>query len=247
MADPDDPAIPQAPADDQTSTSITDAEALSTPETSETMLDVHAPHEPIHTWKSFFIHIATIVIGLLIAVGLEQTVEYVHHRHLASEARANIQQELIQNASLLQQNIDRLRADQQSLEKNLELLDASTPDAQTIRALQYSWVLRRFADAAWTAARTDGSIALIPSKEILLANYFYSSSIEMVPLYYAYFTDIDTASAIVDHCRTIGKLTPSERDQLRTLTTSAVGRSRILSFILSSQVRALKQTNLDPK
>jgi hypothetical protein len=247
MAAPDDPAISQAPADDQTSTPITDAEALSTPETSEPMLDVHAPHEPIHTWKSFFIHIATIVIGLLIAVGLEQTVEYVHHRHLASEARANIQQELIQNASLLQQNIDRLRADQQSLEKNLELLDASTPDAQTILALQYSWVLRRIADAAWTAARTDGSIALIPSKEILLANYFYSSSIEMVPLYYAYFTDIDTASAIVDHCRTIGKLTPSERDQLRTLTTSAVGRSRILSFILSSQVRALKQTNLDPK
>jgi hypothetical protein len=31
------------------------------------MLDVHAPHEPVHTWKSFFIHIATIVIGLLIA------------------------------------------------------------------------------------------------------------------------------------------------------------------------------------
>jgi hypothetical protein len=39
------------------------------------MLDVHPPHEAIHTWKGFFIHIATIVIGLLIAIGLEQTVE----------------------------------------------------------------------------------------------------------------------------------------------------------------------------
>ena len=45
------------------------------------MLDVHPPHAPTHTWRDFFIHIATIVIGLLIAVGLEQTVEYVHHRH----------------------------------------------------------------------------------------------------------------------------------------------------------------------
>lgn len=45
------------------------------------MIDVHAPHEATHTWKDFFIHIATIVVGLLIAIGLEQTVEAVH-RHI---------------------------------------------------------------------------------------------------------------------------------------------------------------------
>jgi alkylation response protein AidB-like acyl-CoA dehydrogenase len=45
------------------------------------MFDVHAPHQTIHTWKDFLIHIAAITIGLLLAVGLEQTVEYVHHRH----------------------------------------------------------------------------------------------------------------------------------------------------------------------
>jgi len=35
------------------------------------MLDVHPPHEAAHTWKDFFIHIATIVVGLLIAIGGE--------------------------------------------------------------------------------------------------------------------------------------------------------------------------------
>jgi hypothetical protein len=49
-------------------------------EISSSMLDVHAPHESIHAWKGFFIHIATIVIGLLIAISLEQTVEFFHHR-----------------------------------------------------------------------------------------------------------------------------------------------------------------------
>ena len=29
------------------------------------MLDVHAPHEAVHTWRDFFIHIATIVVGLV--------------------------------------------------------------------------------------------------------------------------------------------------------------------------------------
>jgi len=35
------------------------------------MLDVHPPHASTHTWRDFFIHIATICIGLLIAVDLE--------------------------------------------------------------------------------------------------------------------------------------------------------------------------------
>lgn len=45
------------------------------------MFDVHPPHAAAHTWTDFFIHIATIVIGLFIAVGLEQIVEFIHHRH----------------------------------------------------------------------------------------------------------------------------------------------------------------------
>ncbi len=27
------------------------------------MLDVHPPHEAAHTWKDFFLHVATIVGG----------------------------------------------------------------------------------------------------------------------------------------------------------------------------------------
>ena len=49
------------------------------------MLEVHPPEHTPHTWRDFFIHIATIVIGLLIAVGLEQTVEALHHRHQRQE------------------------------------------------------------------------------------------------------------------------------------------------------------------
>jgi hypothetical protein len=51
------------------------------------MLDVHPAHHAASTWRDFFIHIATIVLGLLIAVGLEQTVEYIHHRHQLKKAR----------------------------------------------------------------------------------------------------------------------------------------------------------------
>jgi hypothetical protein len=72
------------------------------------MLDVHPPHSPTHTWKDFFIHVGTIVIGLLIAVGLEQTVEVIHHRHSAADARASIQEETSDNLEVLHYNLQSL-------------------------------------------------------------------------------------------------------------------------------------------
>lgn len=50
------------------------------------MLDVHSPHGAAHTWKDFWIHLGTISIGLLIAIGLEQSVEAIHRLHEIREA-----------------------------------------------------------------------------------------------------------------------------------------------------------------
>jgi hypothetical protein len=59
----------------------------------ETMLDVHPAHHAASSWKEFFIHIATIVLGLLIAIGLEQAVEYFHHRREVAEVREELRGE----------------------------------------------------------------------------------------------------------------------------------------------------------
>jgi hypothetical protein len=69
------------------------------------MLDVHPPHHAANTWRDFFIHIATIVIGLLIAVGLEQTVEHFHHQHQLRELRKG----LLADAGLYLHDVDQLR------------------------------------------------------------------------------------------------------------------------------------------
>jgi hypothetical protein len=69
------------------------------------MLDVHPPHSPTHTWKDFLIHIATIVVGLLIAVGLEQTVEHFHHQHQSHELVAQLQTESESNQVILKINL----------------------------------------------------------------------------------------------------------------------------------------------
>jgi hypothetical protein len=57
------------------------------------MLDVHPPEHAAHTWRDFLIHIATITVGLLIAVGLEQTVEVLNRRHEAAALREDLHAE----------------------------------------------------------------------------------------------------------------------------------------------------------
>ena len=57
------------------------------------MLDVHAPHEPMHTWRGFFIHMAAIVVGLLIAISLEQMVEFLHHREQRRQLLEDLRRE----------------------------------------------------------------------------------------------------------------------------------------------------------
>ena len=54
------------------------------------MLDVHAPHHRLDSVREFVVHILTITVGLLIALGLEASVENMHHRHQRREAEETI-------------------------------------------------------------------------------------------------------------------------------------------------------------
>src|ERR1700757_1018537 len=121
MTDRAEPEILQGPADSPRAAVPPDA-TLSTSEISAPMLDVHAPHESIHTWKGFFIHIATIVIGLLIAVGLEQSVEYIHHRHQLQEARRELLEEVKDNLQIVEWNIESTRKTSLALDADITML-----------------------------------------------------------------------------------------------------------------------------
>ena len=76
-----------------TEQSISAPDAASPPEGTHP----HARRPPAHhaasTWRDFFIHIATIVLGLLIAVGLEQTVEHLHQHYQLRETREALERE----------------------------------------------------------------------------------------------------------------------------------------------------------
>jgi hypothetical protein len=87
------PSAPAAPTDASDTpvvslSPLVQAQPIS--ETSATMLEPHAPHEPIHSWKSFAIHIAAIAVGLLLALALEQSAEAIHHGHQRGDIEAQM-------------------------------------------------------------------------------------------------------------------------------------------------------------
>jgi hypothetical protein len=137
------------------------------------MLEVHAPHEAFNTWKGFFIHVATITIGLLIAIGLEQVVEYVHHRHQVREMSERLRQESIDNEAVVAFDIAGCDAVLKSIESNLgslELLRAqgATKNWGTTTLPKPSTFVP--ADAAWLMMRDSALLSLVP--KLLAENYW---------------------------------------------------------------------------
>jgi hypothetical protein len=180
MAERADPEIPQRPADSPKAAVPADAETPYIPEVSASMLDVHALHQTVRTWKDFFIHIATIVIGLLIAIGLEQTVEFFHHRHQVAEAREQLETELRINVAIFDTQILEMRRLAPILQRDLEALHflrerpgaprSSWPGELSWWYVDYTYVL-----SAWNAAHESSVLALMPRREVEQRSALYSS------------------------------------------------------------------------
>lgn len=74
------------------------------------VIDVHAPHGGVHTWKDFWIHPGTIAAGLLIAIGLEQTVEKLHHLEQRHQLEEDLHAEGLRDHTAVAGDLPRLTA-----------------------------------------------------------------------------------------------------------------------------------------
>jgi hypothetical protein len=135
------------------------------------MLDVHSIHAPVHGWRDFFIHIATIVVGLCIAVGIQQTVEFVHNRYQRAELRQALRLERQENYSVLTNETKFWRWGTAELQNNLMIFEylqqhPGTPQEKLPGVLQWSTSSDPFISLVWDAAHQSGVVALIPREEI---------------------------------------------------------------------------------
>jgi len=130
------------------------------------MLDVHAPEHGINGTRDFFLHLFTITVGLLIALGLEAGVEALHHRHQRQEAEATIRQELNENRQTLlkmQQNTSTEAANLKKALTFLEDLRAGKKDDPS--GIKLGFNVQPLPDAAWRTATTTGAVSYMSYDE----------------------------------------------------------------------------------
>ena len=143
------------------------------------MLDVHPAHHAANSWRDFFVHIATIVLGLCIAVGLEQTVEYIHHRHQLADAREELRVEREENRKSFAVNYTNFRLHTASLQNNLRVFiflqqHPGTPEEKLPGVPSWNTGYWIQAESAWKNAQQNNVIALMPQSEAELDAQLYT-------------------------------------------------------------------------
>jgi hypothetical protein len=175
-------------------------------------MDVHAPHEPIHTWRDFAIHLIVVTIGLFIALSLEALVEHIHQRHLLHTAETNLHIELHDNREYLAGDERHLNQTEAELQKDIAILIARRSDPTLAEPLNFGWTWNGMQDSAWTTARDSGALALMPfgTQQGWSSIYAQQGSVNQQASVYIF--DIYRAGAPTKG-RTFAQLTPAEIDQ----------------------------------
>jgi hypothetical protein len=139
------------------------------------VIDVHAPHGGIHTWRDFWIHLGTIALGLLIAISLEQSVEWVHRLHERSQLEDDLRAEALSNhdvvgvdVAIYDKQIDWLLALQRGVEEARATGKAATayPDRPDGTPDSPRYVAYHVLESeAWTTAKESSLLVLLPRAE----------------------------------------------------------------------------------
>jgi hypothetical protein len=133
------------------------ADAQSPP---EDKMEVHAPDQPVHSVKSFLVHLSIVTAGILIALALENAVEWLHHRSLAREAEANITEEITENLGRLEhfsESAEKFAAELKKAVQNVEKL-VDEPRQPRHWDISLNLKLTALSTAAWQTAGAMGAL-----------------------------------------------------------------------------------------
>jgi hypothetical protein len=126
------------------------------------MLDVHPPHHAPQGVRDFFIHLFTITVGLLIALGLEGCVEQHRKTELRKEAELKLVEEVKDNEREMDSFQIALRSEIpmiQAFRQALALRQAKHPyDASKT---QLTFPVASLSEASWKTASSTGAVGLM--------------------------------------------------------------------------------------
>ncbi|HEV2576892.1 MAG TPA: hypothetical protein VGU25_06755 [Acidobacteriaceae bacterium] len=171
------------------------------------MIDVHAPHERTNTWRDIFVHLAIVIVGILIAIGLEQTIEFIHRSHQRHQLEADLHTEAENNRAIIARDL-RLQDLEPWFEQVINAVDSAMPQqgkihitlplAPCIPGSVGTSTERYFApsEAVWTTAKESSLVDLLPVEQARM----------FTRLSHNYDLLGDSRNEFYHHCSTIGAM-----------------------------------------
>jgi hypothetical protein len=127
------------------------------------MIDIHPPQHAAITRRDFFVHLFIVVLGILIAIGLEQAVEYIHHAHERRALIENFHHECADNLKVFASDLDIVHHNIAWARSSLAALRNATPQSGYI-TMQPGELSGMHAPSrsVWSVAKSSGKVELLP-------------------------------------------------------------------------------------
>jgi len=125
----------------------------------EETMEIHPPHGPIHTKKDFFIHLGTIIAGILIALSLEGLITWGHDRAQVREARTNIALEIRHNKQIIDRAMNEIEGRKKGLVEIIQAMEELEAGRRVTRKLEYIFIGYDLYSTAWATAASSGATA----------------------------------------------------------------------------------------
>ena len=125
-------------------------------------MEIHTPDAPVHSVRDFIVHLLMISVGVLIALGAEGIVEAIHHHHVVEQARSNLVAEMRSNHETLDDNLPKLKKNEQLLSQTIEDLQKLKADRKfKTRDINMNLNFFILSDTSWRTAQATGALALM--------------------------------------------------------------------------------------
>lgn len=137
-------------------------------------MEVHRPHGPFHSWPEFLVEIATIVLGVVIALSFEGAREWYHNRALAHDAREAIAREIADNKKSVDGNLRAVDERTKRLDEALQFANEMlTKGKSAMQSISLNADLGDLSSASWETADHTGALAQMSYAEVQKYSYAY--------------------------------------------------------------------------
>jgi hypothetical protein len=126
-------------------------------------MEIGAPHGSIRSLKDFGVHLGTVILGILIALGLEQWLESHHRSKMAAEAEAGFRGEMQFAIEQVKSVTDKIPGTRSDIEAQIAKLSAPAAQGAPDEPIKYPLLAYQLVpSASWDTAIATQVLGTLP-------------------------------------------------------------------------------------